>query len=464
MKKFAVICIIALLLTCALPVSATENKEDMSATNGCSTLDARMPLMGTGELVDNAKSVLLYETSTDTLLYAYQADTPLSPASFVKILTALIAIEKGQLDIAVTVRAEVLDTLPYDAMVVNLVAGEVLSVEDLLYCMMVGSGNDAAAVLADHISGSQQAFVDEMNAYAANLGCTNTNFTNAHGLHNENQYTTARDSAKILSHALQNETFCEVFGTVTYTVPATNKSEERKLTTQNHLQNPNDEKYYDSRVTGGRTGTANDRTRSVASVAKTNGLNLICIVMGCQTQYASDGYTVKTYGGYPQTTELLDLAGEGYQAVRILHPDQVLNQFRVEKGDALLSVAPKDSLSAVIPVDYQKENLNYRYIDMQGLSAPIEKGQIVGCLQIWCDTICIAQTDLVSLNAVVIKGNQIVDDNRSEQGSPVLTLILTVFSIGLAIFLLIIAPGAIKRMLWSRKRRAKNRRNRVRSR
>lgn len=465
MKKFAIICIIALLLTYYLPVFASENGEDMSVSNGCNTLDARLPLMGTENQVDNVKSALLYEIGTDTLLYDFQADTPLSPASFVKIMTALIVIEKGQLDAAVTVSAETLGALPYDAMVVGLTTDEVLSVTDLLYAMMVGSGNDAAAVLADYMSGNQQAFVDEMNAYAIKLGCTNTNYTNPHGLHDENQYTTARDTAKILGYALKYEIFCQIFNAVTYIVPATNKSEERKLTTQNHLINPDDEKYYDSRIIGGRTGTANDKTRSIASVAEANGMKFVCVVMGSQTQYGTDGYTVKAYGGYAETGKLLNLACDGYQAVRLLHPEQVINQFKVENGDALLSVAPRDSLSAVIPADYQKENLTYRYIDLQGLTAPVEKGEVIGFLQIWCDTVCIAKTELVSLNRVAVKSNQAVEDNRSEQGNFVLTLILTVLGICLAVFLLVIAPGAIKRMLWSRRRKnRRTNRDRVRSR
>ncbi len=461
MKKFAVFCILALLLTCWLPVCATESEADMSETNGCNTLEAQVPLMGMGQLVDNAKSVLLYETATETLLYAYQGDTQLPPASFVKIMTALIAIEKGQPEAAVTVRGDVLETVPYDAMVVGLVADEVLTVEDLIYCMMVGSGNDAAAILADYISGSQQAFVDEMNEYADKLGCKNTHFVNVHGLHNDNQLTTARDTAKILAHALKNDAFCEVFNTATYAVPVTNKSEERKLTTQNHLIKKNDEKYYDSRVSGGRTGTADDRSRSVASVAQIGNMNVICVVMGSQTQYATDGYTVKTYGGYGETTKLLDLVS-GYQAVRLLHPDQVVTQFEAPDGDALISVSAGSTVSSVIPLNYQKENLSYRYLGMDGLAVPVEKGQKVGVVQIWCDTVCIAQADLMSLNAVALRSTPPDDKPVEQPGSPVMTLIFTVVGIGLVIFLLILSPRLLKHM--ARRRKIRNRRSHARSR
>ena len=187
MKKFTIFCLILLLLLTPMQVFASESEADASVTNGCNTLDGQRPVLGSDKLVDNTSAAVLYEASTDTLMYADNADAKMSPASLTKILTALIAIEKANLTDAVTVRSQVLATVSQNAVVVDLVADEVLTVEDLLYCMMVGSGNDAAAVLADQVMGSQKKFVDEMNRYAASIGCNNTVFTNVHGLHNEKQ-------------------------------------------------------------------------------------------------------------------------------------------------------------------------------------------------------------------------------------------------------------------------------------
>ena len=161
MKKICTICLAALLVLCLLPI-AVFAQVDSSVTEGCNTLDGQVPFLGTGQLVSNCAAAVLYETNTDTLMYAHNADAQVSPASLVKILTALVAIEKGKMDDAVTVRQEVLDTLAPDAAVVELEADEVLTVKDLIYCMMVGSGNDAAVVLCDHVMGSQDAFVAEM--------------------------------------------------------------------------------------------------------------------------------------------------------------------------------------------------------------------------------------------------------------------------------------------------------------
>ena len=234
MKKICALCIIIALLLCVFPVFAV-GEEDTSVLNGCNTLDGRVPVLGDEKRVENAVSVILYEANTDTLMHAYHADEQLSPSSLTKILTALIAIEQGSMDDVVTVREDVLSTLDPDAVAVGLKVDEVVTVKDLLYCMMVASGNDAAIILADHVLGSQTAFVTEMNRYVTELGCTNTHFTNVHGLHDDKQYTTARDMAKILAKAIQNTLFCEVFGAKEYAMPQTNKSNARRLISQNYL-------------------------------------------------------------------------------------------------------------------------------------------------------------------------------------------------------------------------------------
>ena len=216
MKKLVAFSIIILYLLCAIPVSATQISEDVSVISGSSTLDGRVPILGNQLIDGNMKSAILYEVNSDTIMYAYNADEKLPPSSLLKILTARIAIENGTLSDAVTVQESVLATLDPDAAKVKLISDEVVTVKDLIYCMMVASGNDAAVILADHISGSQEAFVAEMNRYAADLGCINTNFTNVHGLHDENQYTPARDIARILEIAFPFNLLFEMSSFLTF--------------------------------------------------------------------------------------------------------------------------------------------------------------------------------------------------------------------------------------------------------
>ena len=237
MKKSGIFCIFMaaiLIISTLMPVFAETGNQshaiesDISVVSGSHSIDASIPVLGSDQLIENTTNVFLYEANTDTVLYAWNADEPVHPASFVKIMTALVAIEHGKLSDVVSVKEETLNGFPKDSVSVELKPNELITLEDLLYCMIVGSANDAAAVIAEHISGSQEAFVAEMNRYAVELGCTGTNFTNAHGLHDENQITTARDSAKILRAALEKEAFYTIFTTPRYSTEATNLSPSRK--------------------------------------------------------------------------------------------------------------------------------------------------------------------------------------------------------------------------------------------
>ena len=466
MKKAYIIALAMAVLLCVLPVSAAETAVDASVMTGCNTLDGQIPFLGSNQLVSNTGAAVLYETNTDTLMYAHNADVQVPPASLVKILTALVAIEKGSLEDAVTVRADVLATLAPDAAVVELEADEVLTVNDLLYCMMVGSGNDAAVVLADHVMGSQEAFVAEMNRYAAELGCTGTNFTNVHGLHDENQYTTARDTARILSKAIQNPQFCEVFGAIYYSVPKTNKADERHLSSKNYLvNNDTDINYFDERVTGSRTGVATDRSRCIASVAQVEDMNLVCVVMGAKSQYEKDGYTEKVYGGYQETKQLFDLGFQGYKTAQILYSGQVLQQSSVLNGNCDVSMGAMNGASAVIPANVSADALSYRYVDEIGLTAPIEAGQKVSALQIWYGSVCLAQSDVYAMNSVATAGSVLTEDagvkGAGSFGRVVLYLLAAAGVIALVGFAVLYALRAVR---IAKARKAARRRNRSRRR
>ncbi len=459
MKKFCILCFVFLFVFYLLPVSAAEIQDDTSIISGCNTLDGQVPILGNQLIDGNMKSAVLYDINSDSLMYTYNADEKLPPSSLLKILTALIAIEKGNLSDAVTVQESVLATLDEDAAKVKLAIDEVVTVKDLIYCMMVASGNDAAVVLADHVLGNQQAFVTEMNRYAAELGCTNTNFTNVHGLHDENQYTTARDIARILAKAVENEEFCAAFGARYYTVPATNKSEERKLSSQNYLINNDDDvNYYDERVTGSRTAIANDRSRSIASVAELNDMKLICIVMGAGSKYEDDGYSVRVYGGYNETKKMLDLAFSGYKTAQLLFPNQILLQKTVMNGSSDVSIGTLEGAFSVIPENITDTGLTYRYVNEVPLSAPVEKGQRVSTLQIWYGNVCVAQNDLYAMNSVK-HVSALFDDNGKTQASVgVVKIVLIV--LGVFAGLVVVTFGALYFLRISRIAKTKRHRRR----
>ena len=460
MKKLLVFCLAAVLMLCPCSVSAAETEEDVSITSGCNTLNGNITYLGSQPLFDSCASVILYEATTDTLMYAYNADDQLQPASLVKIMTALIAIEKGNLSDKVTVKADVLDTIPVDAMIVGLYRDEVLTVEDLLHCMMVASGNDAAAVLADYIMGSQEAFVAEMNRFAAELGCTNTNFTNVHGLSDRDQYASVRDMARILSYAIQNETFKEVYGALYYTVPETNKFVARFLTNENYLLNTeNVVGHYDPRVTGSRTGIAEDRTRCISATAEQNGMVYISVIMGAESIYEDDGYSTKYYGGYAEHKKLLDLGMEGYKSAQVLFENQVLLQKPVLNGDSDIFIGPHTSADSVIPSSMLSQDLSYHYLNEVTLIAPIEKGQKLSTVQIWCGSVCIAQADLFAMNSVK-EASQLSVNNQTAGGNGFWKVLLYVLGAVFGIVGVIFIPLVLLRTIRITKVKNQRRRNR----
>ena len=444
MKKSGITCrvisFLLVLLFMVIPVSANNMEEvDMSVINGCRSLEAQIPMLSnSGEEVTNVYSAFLYDYTNETLIYADNPDVQYPPASLVKIMTALIIAESANLSDTVTVRQDVLDTLPQNSSGLGLQAGENILLADLLYAILVDSSNDAAAVAADHLCGSQEQFVQEMNAYAQKLGCNNTNFTNVHGWHDESQVSTARDLAKILVKATENEIFMEVFGTVNYTIPATNMSEARPLSSGNYLMNDDMMTVYlDSRVTGGRTGAMDTGERNLAVTAERNDVKLVSIVIGSVSELSASGKSVVTFGSFEETSQLLDMGFRGHRSVQLFYENQALKQFPVANGDSYVSSGTLESILALLPSGVSFNDLIYLYNeDSTAIQAPIEKGDKVSAVQVWHENVCLAQIDLYALHDVAVK--QVVDtqEELDDQNSGIPSvLIVVVVIIGLLIVL-----------------------------
>ena len=477
-RALLVLCFIYILSFFVNPIfaaPAAENTAGMGqgaetcVTDGCHSLDGMVPVMGTQQLIPNMEAAVLFDVDTETLMYAFNADVPMPPASLVKIMTALIAVEKGKLSDIVEVKQSVISKVPDDAVSLDLLDGEKITLENLLYGMMVGGANDAAAVIADHISGSQEAFVAEMNRYAAELGCKSTKFTNPHGLHAEDQVTTARDVAKILFHALKNPTFEKFFSAVYYTIPATNLSGEHGLASSNYLMNNTSDQvnYYDGRVTGGRTGVADDGTRCLAAVAQSKGRKLISIVMGSKSVYKEDGYSAISFGSFSETSQLFTMGFEGYKAVQVLYDGQVLRQSTVVNGENSIVMGPKTYAYTVLPENVSATDLVYRYFDVKdGIVAPIASGQQLSHVQIWNGNICVAQADLFALGAV---RTALADDTQNIQDVTQgnwydIVIIVAVVVGGIVVILLCVRIVQRIRLAALRKRGRRYRKNRRRSR
>lgn len=459
---------VIILLLCAImligTVSATEN-----GTVSCRTEDADVALGGSEQMVKTSKAVLVYERRSGMLLYGYNIDEMIYPSSMVKMMTTIVALEKGNLDDVCTVTRSALDSVAIGSVSANLIRGEEMTLRDLLYCVMVASANDACAVVAEHIAGSQEAFVALMNEKAAALGCTGTHFSNATGLHDEQTYTTTRDILRIINAGLEMEEFATMFKTPQYTVPATNCSENaRVLNTTNYMLSKEvNAKYLDSRVTGGKTGATNQAGRCLAVTAEIGGMEIVAVVMGAKATYEVEGLVLSTYGSFEEMAQVLDHIEQAYELRQIFYSDQVLCQSSVSDGSNDVAVTPGENLYCVLPKGTETESLTWSYgSELQNLRAPIEKGETLSQLQVWYQNVCVAQTDLIAMNGVTedsgYTGEKLTVDAADEDnhGKIIAIVLCSIAGVVVLVFLLIGVLNVARRAAGkaNARRRRRNRR------
>lgn len=439
MKKTRLLCLllVTLLIIQSIPFvsfAAESEEEDPSVRRGCRSLDAQAPFYGTEQKLDSAEAAFLYETNSDTVMYAWNPDKRISPASLVKIVTCMIALRECELTEKVTVTESAMSVINKTAATLKLQPGEVFTVEELLYGLMVGSANDAAVVLAEYVSGSQDSFVAMMNELVVDLGCTNTYITNSHGLHDDRQYTTARDVAKIVDVAMQDETFMLFFSETVYEIPATDLSDKRRVETTNYLATIGTDLYYDSRVTGGRTGITNEGKRSLVATAKSGGMNYIVVILAASPTVGSTTADIKWFGSYEEAKELLELGFTGHKIFHVLYEGQILTQFTVSNGKNAVSVGPATAASALLPTDVKMEDLVIRYgIDNGSLFAPVLSGEQVSSLEVWYGSVCVTSAPVVTLNGSELNYGTGLQPNRYGGGSKTWVVVLIVLIIAAAV-------------------------------
>lgn len=222
---------------------------------------------------------VLMEASTGQILFDKGMDEIRYPASTTKIMTTLLILENIEdLSQTVTFTDVITPDLEPGNSTINAQVGEQLTVEQCLYAIMLASANEVCTQMAVYVAGSVENFVSMMNQRASQLGCQNTHFVNANGLPDPNHYTTAHDLALILAAAIQNEDFCRISGSATYTIPATNMtSSPRNLENSNALIN--DSEYHYDGVIAGKTGHTEAAKNTLVTAAARDGMTLVCVVL-----------------------------------------------------------------------------------------------------------------------------------------------------------------------------------------
>ena len=328
----------------------------------------------------NSPSALLMDYNTGKILYEKNINEKMYPASLTKVLTAIVVLENASLDQTATVSYDSVMNIPYGYVTANLQIDEELTVEQLLYVLMVGSSNDAAVVLAENIAGSVENFSEMMNEKAKEIGCTNTHFINPNGEHDENHYSTAYDLALIAKYAMQNETFRNLVSTTSYKLPATNKydKDDRVFTTTNALLmvNNNDrlDNYYYKYAIGIKTGFTTPAGNCLIAAAKKDDLELITVVLGAgQTEDGLscrylDTISLFNYGYSNYTLKEVTSKGNTIQTTNIKGATRKTKQLDLIAENDIYVLDKSSNSNPIMP----QVTLDSK------IKAPIKQGEIVG--------------------------------------------------------------------------------------
>lgn len=335
----------------------------------------------------NSPSSILIDANTGKILYEKNANQVRYPASTTKIMTAILVLENCELSDVATVSRNAIQSIPPDYVTSRIREGEELTIEQLLNALLIPSANDAAIVLAEHISGSVSKFSDLMNEKAKEIGCKNTHFVNPNGIHHKNHTSTAYDLALMGQYAMKNSTFREIVQKTKYTLPATNKykKEDRTFYTTNDLLIKNASKsksnYYYPNATGIKTGYTGEAGNCLVASAKKDNMEVISVVLGAN--FTKEGLSEK----FLDSITLLDYAFDNYEIKTLQEKNSVLQEVEVAsatKETKNLKVLVKDNIEVLTTKNVDSESLNPE-ISINQLKAPISAGSTVGTITYMID-------------------------------------------------------------------------------
>ncbi len=318
----------------------------------------------------SAKSAVVYEYGTGKVIFSKNADTRMPMASTTKIMTALVALEEGNLGDVVTIGP---NAEGVEGSSMYLKSGETLSLSDLLYGLMLTSGNDAAVAIAEHIAGSEEAFAEKMTERAKALGCVNTQFKNANGLPNEEHYTTATELAKITGKALENDMFRQIVSSKSAKIGG------RTLTNHNKFLS-----MYDGAI-GVKTGFTKASGRTLVTAAERGGIRLIAV-----TLHAPDDWD--------DHAAMLDYAFDKMERRELTKKGEQAGEVAVEKGtDTTVSVCFASDFDIPV-VKTEKTEVVKKLPEV--VPAPILEGDKMGVAEIFLEGVKMGEVPLLAAATV----------------------------------------------------------------
>ncbi len=324
-------------------------------------------------------SAILIDSATGKILYEKNIHEKKYPASITKIMTAIIALENGTLDDIVTAGPNAVFSIERGSSNIGILVGEQISLEELLIGLLVASANEGANVIAEHIAGSIDEFIDLMNKRAKALGANNTYFTNANGLHNDNHYTTASDMALITRHAMTIPKFRELVNIDYYEMQPTNKYKKiRYLSNTNHLINSHRasriHNYLYGPALGIKTGYTSKANHTLVAGAAKNDMEFISVVLDAKLEG-------NRFYSYIDTINLFKYGFEHFSVQTVVEPEAIIEEVAVAeaKDKERVILLSDQHLQALLPngIDIKNEIKKTPHI-LSPIKAPIEKGEVLG--------------------------------------------------------------------------------------
>lgn len=336
----------------------------------------------------NSRRYIVYDRISKSMIIGKNEDVKSAMASTTKIMTSIVILEKADLNEKVTVSAKAGGT---GGSRLGLKRGDKASVRDLLYGLMLRSGNDAAVALAEHVGGSVKGFAELMNEKAIELGLTNTHFVTPHGLDDANHYTTALELAKLTDYAMDNETFAKIVGTKSTTIYINNQSRQ--------INNTNELLGVLNGVVGVKTGFTNNAGRCLVTETKRNNMDIITIVLGADTKKdrTKDSvnlieYTFSKYKMYNLEEQII----EEFNKWKNINEKRIL----IIKGK---TSNPKLALGAIekatIPI-CDNDKIEYSINALTEVEAPVEQWNVMGTLTVKLNGEILENIDIVNVNEV----------------------------------------------------------------
>lgn len=345
-------------------------------------------------VVENVAGAYVYNFENKETVFEYNSKEKISPTSAAKMMTGILAVEclAERANETVTLTTEMLKNVSGNN--IKLMVGEVVTVGDMIWTLLVNGANDSAYVVAHLVSGDVASFVTRMNTRAKELGAVNTYYTNPTGMHDDNMYTTVEDTAIIARHAYSLPLFMECASTLKYTMPQTNKSISRSVNNRNCLVSLYyDKNYFDSQAVGMNAGSTVQSGHTVITTATNGDLTYLIVVMGGQTV---DG----TIYSYVTASKLIDWAFASFNYIEVLSPNQIICELPVTLSSVtdFVTLVSADTLNVYLPADVDPETaIELSYVTYsEELQSPVTKGQVVGAVTAMYEDRVLGTSDMVT--------------------------------------------------------------------